>query len=45
VIEEMLQKTKPNQYGIRSLVHAVVDSPIFLRTERKISVGETEFDM
>lgn len=30
VIEEMLQKAEPKQYGIRSLIHAVVDSPIFL---------------
>lgn len=30
VVEEILQETKPEQYGIRSLIHAVVDSPVFL---------------
>ncbi|WP_182865166.1 DUF1592 domain-containing protein [Rhodopirellula sp. JC639] len=30
VVEEILEQTRPNQYGIRSLIHAVVDSPLFL---------------
>ncbi|MDV6030782.1 MAG: DUF1592 domain-containing protein [Phycisphaera sp. RhM] len=30
VIEAILDQTQPQRYGIRSLIHAVVDSPIFL---------------
>jgi hypothetical protein len=30
VIEDILRQTKPEQYGTRSLIHAVVDSPLFL---------------
>lgn len=29
-VEQILQQTQPNQYGVRSLVHAIVDSDLFL---------------
>lgn len=30
-VEAILRRTRPGKYGVRSLIHAVVDSPIFLR--------------
>jgi hypothetical protein len=29
-VESILQKTKPHDYSIRDLIHAVVNSPLFL---------------
>ena len=30
-VEDILQGTRSRKYGVRSLIHAVIDSPIFLR--------------
>jgi hypothetical protein len=29
-VEQLLRDTKPRQHGLRSLVHAVIQSPAFL---------------
>ena len=29
VIEQILRQTQPTRYGLRSLIHAVVQSPLF----------------
>lgn len=29
-VEDILKRTRPKNYGVRSIIHAVIDSPIFL---------------
>ena len=29
-VEDVIQQTREHEFGVRSLIHAVVDSPVFL---------------
>jgi len=30
-VDAILEKTKESEYGVRSIIHAIVQSPLFLR--------------